>query len=130
MGGVRVRILATAVLALAVLAGCAHGMGSRQRWSGTSTGSSGECAPMEFEIVIFEGRIDGWATSSLAQGPVSWDVKGSVNPDNQVSLETITDDPRIGQRRLAWRGVRKVLEVTIAQTSPGPCQPPRTVSLG
>ncbi len=130
MGGARARILATAVLVLALLAGCAHGMGSRQRWVGTSTGSAGDCAALEFEIVIFEGQIEGWATSALPQGPVSWDVRGSVSPDNQVSVETVTADPRIGQRRVSWRGVRKVLEVTLTQASPGACQPPRAATLG
>jgi hypothetical protein len=130
MGGARSRIPTTAVLLLALLAGCAHGMGSRQRWNGTSTGSAGDCAPLEFEIVIFEGRVDGWATSALPQGPVSWDVSGSVSPDNQVSVETVTADPRIGQRRVSWRGVRKVLEVSLTQAPPGACQPPRTAILG
>jgi hypothetical protein len=85
---------------------------------------------MEFEVVIFEDRIEGWATSGLPQGPVSWDVRGSVSSDNQVSLEAVTDDPRVAERRVAWRGTRKVLQVTLAQTPPGPCQPPRTAILG
>jgi hypothetical protein len=127
MGTVRVRTLATAVLVLATLAGCAHGMGSRQRWTGRSNGLAGECGPLEFEVTTFEGRIEGWATSALPQGPVAWEVRGSVTPERQISAETVTDDPRIAQRRIMWHGVKGPLSVTLTQAS-GDC-PPRTATL-
>jgi hypothetical protein len=114
---------------LALLAGCAHGTGTREYWRGLSTGTVGECAPVEFDVTVLEGRLEGWATSRLPQGPVTWEVQGTVAPDDQVSVETTTVDPRIGARRVSWRGVWKRLEIALTQTAPGVCDPPRTARL-
>src|SRR5262249_26241482 len=122
--------LATLALLVALAAGC-HGKGSREFWRGITTGSSGDCAPLSFNISIDEGRIEGYAVSELPQqGVVSWDVKGSVTSDDRVTIETLTQDPRIQQQRVAWTGTWKPFSMPLVQTSPGPCQPPRSTSLG
>src|SRR5262249_30279204 len=90
---------------LVALAAGGHGKGSRQFWQGITTGSVGDCAPLSFNISIDEGRILGYAVSELPQqGAVSWDVSGSVTPDDRVTIETVTQDPRIRQQRVAWTG--------------------------
>ena len=121
--------LATLALVVVLAAGC-HGTGSREFWQGITTGSVGDCAPLSFNISIDEGRILGYAVSELPQqGVVSWDVSGSVTSDDHVTIETITQDPRIRQQRVAWTGTWKPLSIPLVQTSPGPCQPPRSGSL-
>jgi hypothetical protein len=114
---------------LALVTGCAHGVGSREYWRGMSDGTSGECAPLYFDISILNHQIEGYATSTMPQASAMWDVKGSVTPDDQVTVETTTQDPRLGARKVMWRGVWKRLSLTFTQVSPMVCDPPRTARL-
>lgn len=117
-------------LLIALLGGCAHGVGGREYWRGTSTGSSGECAPLAFDITIRDAQVEGWASSTLPQGSAMWEVRGSVARDDRVSIETTTQDPRLAYRRLTWTGRWGRLELSLEQAGPPGCQPPRTVKLG
>lgn len=119
-------------LAAWLLTGCI-GLWRGDYYAGLSSGDLQACVPFDFSVSIEEGgRILGTAVTTYPWGTVSWDVAGMVS-GSDILLETRTQDPRVAERRLQWRGRRNLasLEVTqeVTQAGGAGCPAPRTATL-
>jgi hypothetical protein len=121
------------VLALgALLAACTPlGLARGDYWAGTSTGDVATCPAFEFDLVLEGGRVGGWATTEFEWGTASWELRGLVGEERRVTLETVTDDPRVvSRRRLSWTGTYNPVWWELVQTTADPpCPRPRSVKL-
>ena len=98
-------------------------------YAGVSTGGIDACVPFNFDVSIVEGgRIQGLAATTYPFGTVSWDVSGTMT-GSDIQLETRTEDPRVAERRLRWRGRWNAISLEVTQEGDGVCSPPRTATL-
>jgi hypothetical protein len=98
-------------------------------YGGRSSGDLGPCVPIRFDVSLDEGRVLGVAAAAYPWGTATWDVSGMVR-EGAILLEMRTEDPRVPDRRLRWRGRRQVhfLEVTEEGSGTG-CPAPRSATL-
>jgi hypothetical protein len=98
-------------------------------YNGRSTGGIDGCVPFNFDVSIQEGgRIQGVAATTYPWGTVSWDVTGMVTGWDIV-LETRTQDPRVPERVLRWRGRQGAISLDVTEEGGGACSMPRTATL-
>ena len=98
-------------------------------YAGVSTGGIDACVPFNFDVSIVEGgRMQGLAATTYPFGTVSWDVSGTITGSG-IQLETRTEDPRVAERRLRWRGRWNAISLEVTQEGDGGCSPPRTATL-
>jgi hypothetical protein len=117
------------VLCLLTLAGgCATGGFIRVHWRGFTTSTGAECPRMELALVVENGHVGGWADSEHPWGRTAWDVTGTVAPDGQVALSTVTQDPRVSPGTVTWRGKAGMVALTLTEEAGG-CPVPRTADL-
>jgi hypothetical protein len=128
----RKRAARRAVLLGALAAGLATGCIGLVRgdyYSGRSSGDLEACVPFTFDVAIEEGgRIVGLAATTYPWGTASWDVVGTIT-DLDVLLETRTEDPRVAERRLRWRGRRHAISLEVTEEGSRGCPAPRSVTL-
>jgi len=85
--------------------------------------------PFDFDVSIEEGgRILGLAATAYRWGTVSWDVSGMVT-GGDIVLETRTEDPRIPERLVRWRGRRRAVSLEVTEEGAGRCPAPRSATL-
>jgi hypothetical protein len=127
-----IRTARRALLLWSVAAGLATGCIGLWRgdyYAGSSTGDLQACVPFNFDVSIEEGgRILGLAATTYPWGTVSWDVSGMIT-GGEILLETRTEDPRIPERRLWWRGRRGAISLDVTEQGGGGCPTPRTATL-
>lgn len=117
-------------LLLSALTGCLGGLGRGSYFTGQSSSGPGECVPFEFELSRDGDRVVGVATTLYTWGMVTWDVVGTLAPDNRVALETVTQDVRLTRRRIAWKGDSNIFLGNLTEDAKDPtCPVPRTVTL-
>ena len=118
------------ILVAVLWAGCTPlGFTRGDYWTGTSTGDLGACAPFEFEVVIEDGRIGGYATTEFEWGTTQWELRGLVGPERRVTLETRTEDPRVPEPTLTWTGTYNPVFWSITHGPDASCPAPRTARL-
>ena len=98
-------------------------------YAGLSSGDLEACVPFDFDVSIEEGgRILGLAATAYRWGTVSWDVSGMVT-GGDIVLETRTEDPRIPERLVRWRGRRRAVSLEVTEEGAGRCPAPRSATL-
>ena len=116
-------------LAAWLAAGCI-GLWRGDYYAGRSSGDLETCLPFTFDVSIQEGgRIVGFAATTHSWGTVSWDVTGLVS-GSDIVLETRTEDPRVPERLLRWRGRWRPISLQVTEEDGGGgCPAPRSVTL-
>lgn len=109
-------------------AGCI-GLARGDYYAGRTTGDLEACVPFNFEVSIEEsGRIYGLAATTYPWGTASWDVSGAIT-GLDIVLETRTEDPRVAERRLRWRGRRGAISLEVTEEGSQGCPAPRSATL-
>ena len=119
--------LGGATLAALALAAC--GLARGDAWMGMSTGDRGPCPIFEFDLLIDGDKVGGTATSEFEWGTALWEVRGSIAPDNRITLQTRTPDPRAPQPVITWTGTYNVLLWDLTSTPDAPCPKARVARL-
>jgi hypothetical protein len=115
-------------LAAGLATGCI-GLWRGDYYNGLSTGGIDGCVPFNFDVSIEEGgRIMGVAATTYPWGTVSWDVTGRVTGWD-ILLETRTQDPRVPEQVLRWRGRQGAISLDVTEEGGGSCSMPRTATL-
>jgi hypothetical protein len=116
------------LLAAWLVTGCI-GLWRGDYYAGLSSGDLEACVPFNFDVTIEEGgRIRGLAATDHRWGVVSWDVSGVVT-GGDIVLETRTEDPRLPERRVRWRGSRHAVWLEVTEEGGGGCPVPRRATL-
>jgi hypothetical protein len=68
------------------------------------------------------------AATTYPWGTVSWDVSGAIT-GGDILLETRTEDPRVAERRLRWRGRRHAVSLEVTEEGSQGCATPRSATL-
>ena len=122
----RAVLLGTLVAWLAT--GCI-GLWRGDYYAGLSTGGLDGCVPFNFDVSIEEGgRIRGLAATTHPFGTVSWDVSGMVT-GRDILLEARTEDPRVADRLIRWRGRQQAISLEVTEEGSRGCSQPRTARL-
>ena len=122
------RAVLLGALTVSLATGCI-GLWRGDYYAGISSGDPDACVPFNFDVSIEEGgRIGGLAATTYRWGTVSWDVVGTVS-GGDIVLETRTEDPRVTERRLGWRGRRGAVSLEVTETGGGGCPTPRSATL-
>jgi hypothetical protein len=122
------RAFGLGALAASLTAGCI-GLWRGDYYAGRSTGDLQACVPFNFDVSIEEGgRIAGLAATTYPWGTASWDVSGMIT-GGEILLETRTEDPRVAERRLWWRGRRHAVYLEVTEEEGRGCPAPRSATL-
>jgi hypothetical protein len=115
-------------LAVWLVTGCI-GLARGDYYAGLSNGDLEACVPFNFDVSIQEGgRLLGVAATTYPWGTVSWDVSGAIT-GGDILLETRTEDPRVAERRLRWRGRRHAVSLEVTEEGSQGCATPRSATL-
>jgi hypothetical protein len=111
-----------------LVTGCI-GLWRRDYHAGRSTGDLGACVPFNFEVSIEEGnRITGVAATTDPRGTASWNVSKLLS-GLDILVEARTDDPRVPEQIVRWKGRRHAVSLEVTEEGIGPCAAPRTATL-
>jgi hypothetical protein len=115
---------------IAVAGPMRHAWGAKGNFDGEWTGKSDagqNCSVVNFKVTIKSNTISGraiseYATARKTGGETRWEVTGSIDPSNKVTLTMETTDQTVRRPQAKWTGEITETGISLAQPSTDSCQ--------